>query len=65
MVSSKSRLYEEHPDWCLHVPGRARQKGRNQLVLDMGRQDVRDYLYEAIAAILSKAPNHILMHLSI
>jgi alpha-galactosidase len=55
MVSAKSELYKKHPDWCLHVPGRARQTGRNQLVLDMGRQDVCDYLYDAISNILSTA----------
>ena len=22
MISPKSKLYEEHPDWCIHVPGR-------------------------------------------
>ncbi len=27
MVSEKSMLYRDHPDWCLHVPGRPRQIG--------------------------------------
>lgn len=55
MVSADSELYRKHPDWCLHVPGRPRQTGRNQLVLDMGRKDVRDYLFDAISNILQKA----------
>jgi alpha-galactosidase len=43
-----------HPDWCLHVPGRPRQLGRNQMVLDFSRQEVRDHIYNALAAILSR-----------
>jgi alpha-galactosidase len=54
MVSPKSRLYEQHPDWCLHVPGRDRNEMRNQLVLDMGRAEVRDYLFKAISKVLEE-----------
>ena len=55
MVSEKSRLYEAHPDWCLQVPGRAPSRGRSQLVLDLSREDVRDYLFQCISDILSSA----------
>lgn len=56
MVSPDSELYRAHPDWCLHVPGRRRTTGRNQLVLDLSRQDVQDYLISAVAAVLESAP---------
>eukprot|EP00505_MAST-04D_sp_SCG-Rhode-Island_P002002 Stramenopile-MAST_4_protein_2002 len=55
MVSTDSELYRTHPDWCLHVPGRPSQRGRNQLVLDMGRKDVRSYLLKKISKILESA----------
>lgn len=55
MVSENSNLFSSHPDWYLHVPGRPRQIGRNQMVLDLSRRDVRDYLYNSIASILSSA----------
>jgi alpha-galactosidase len=55
MVSTDSELYRAHPDWCLHVPGRPSQRGRNQLVLDMGRADVRAYLLKKISKILKSA----------
>ena len=55
MISVNSKLYQQHPDWCLHVPGRPMQRGRNQLVLNMGRTDVRDYLYKCISKIIEKA----------
>jgi alpha-galactosidase len=56
MVSPKSELYALHPDWCLHVPGRPRSEGRHQLVLDLCRPEVRDYIVEAVSSILRSAP---------
>lgn len=55
MVSEKSRLYEAHPDWCLRVPGRELSRGRGQLVLDLSREDVQDYLFSCLSEILSGA----------
>ena len=55
MVSTNSNLYRQHPDWCLHVPGLAKQIGRNQLVLDLSRKEVREYLYESLHNLLSSA----------
>jgi alpha-galactosidase len=55
MVSEDSSLHSMHPDWYLRVPGRPRQIGRNQFVLDLSRKEVRDYLFEAIRIILSNA----------
>lgn len=56
MVSRDSDLYRNHPDWCIHVPDRPRTLGRNQLVLDLSRQEVRDYLIKALSDVLSSAP---------
>lgn len=53
MVSPDSDLYRAHPDWCLHVPGRYRTQGRNQLVLDLSREDVCDYIVDSLSSILS------------
>ena len=55
MVSEKSRLYAEHPDWCLHVSGRPVIRGRYQLVLDLSRQEVCDFIVDFIERILSNA----------
>lgn len=52
MVSEDSHLYRTHPDWAVKLPGRAPNRGRFQLVLDMSREDVRSYLYESLCAIL-------------
>jgi alpha-galactosidase len=45
MVNSDSDLYRQHPDWVLNFAGRPRTEGRNQLVLNLARQDVRDYVF--------------------
>ncbi len=55
MVSEDSDLYRAHPDWCLKVPGRPMSRGRNQLVLDLSRKDVCDYLIDSINSILQDA----------
>ncbi len=57
MVNEDSDLYRAHPDWAFSAPNRNPMMGRNQLVLDMSRQEVVDYLYEAIAKLLRE--NHI------
>ncbi|MDU2238984.1 MAG: alpha-galactosidase [Paenibacillus sp.] len=56
MVSPDSDLYRAHPDWCLHVPERRRTEARDQLVLDMSRSDVRQYLYDRLSDIFSTVP---------
>lgn len=56
MISEDSQLYRQHPDWCLHVPGRLRSSGRDQFVLDLSRKDVRDAVVEMVAGVLSSAP---------
>ena len=52
MVCRGTKLYEEHPEWVLSAPGRTPATGRSQLVLDMGRKDVVDYLYGIFSALL-------------
>jgi alpha-galactosidase len=56
MVSPDSRLYREHPDWCLHVKDRRRTEIRNQLVLDLSRAEVRDAVIEMVSAVLKEVP---------
>ena len=55
MVNPDSDLYREHPDWCLHVPGREPSLGRNQLVLDYSRPEVVDHIHGMIAKILRES----------
>lgn len=56
MISEISTLYTVHPEWVLKAPNRKPNKSRSQLVLDLSREDVVEYLYEKISGILSSAP---------
>ncbi|MGD7043116.1 alpha-galactosidase [Jeotgalibacillus proteolyticus] len=55
MVSQKSRLYQQHPDWVLKAPHRPHTRGRNQMVLDLGKTEVQDYIIEAISRVLRES----------
>lgn len=55
MISPDSDLYRAHPDWCLHLDGRARVEMRNQLILDLSRREVQDYIIESVSAVLESA----------
>ena len=55
MVSEDSDLFRNHPDWAIRIPERNPILSRSQLVLDMTRAEVRDYLYNALSAILNSA----------
>jgi alpha-galactosidase len=54
MVNPDSELYRKHPDWVLNFPGRPRSEGRNQLVLNLARPEVRDYLLGFLDKLLSE-----------
>jgi len=55
MVSPDSELYRAHPDWAIHTPGIAPALGRNQLVLDLTRDEVADTLIGAMSRLFSSA----------
>lgn len=54
MVNPNSDLYRKHPDWVLNFPGRPRTEGRNQLVLNLARPDVRAYVYGFLDKLLTE-----------
>ena len=55
MISPDSDLYRAHPDWAIQIPGRTPVKSRAQLVLDLSRDEVVEYVYGRISAILKSA----------
>lgn len=54
-VNPDSDLYRAHPDWAIQIPGRTPALGRNQLVLDLTKPEVRDYIVESVDQVLSSA----------
>lgn len=53
MVSEDSDLYRAHPDWAVGKLGNEPSRSRNQLVLDMTRKEVVDYVFEAVSKVLA------------
>lgn len=56
-VSEESRLYREHPEWTIQIPGRSPVRSRYQLILDMSNPAVVEYLYCEMSKLLKE--NHI------
>ena len=56
MVNPDSDLYRAHPDWALQMAGRPMVVGRNQLVLDLSRDEVAQYLFGRLDALLGEYP---------
>jgi alpha-galactosidase len=56
MVNPDSDLYREHPDWILSAGGRLPLLERHQLVLDLTRPEVHEFLFERVHALLSAYP---------
>lgn len=54
MVNPDSDLYRAHPDWVYHFPSRPRTELRNQLVLNLGRADVREFVWSTLHGLLTR-----------
>jgi alpha-galactosidase len=54
MVNPDSELYRAHPDWVIHFPTRERTEGRHQLILNIARTDVQEYLIGVLDRLLSE-----------
>ena len=55
MVNPDSDLYRAHPDWAVTTPGKKPCLGRNQLLLDLTRPEVRDYIVENVSRVIDEA----------
>ena len=53
MVNPDSDLYRAHPDWALTTEGYDAPLGRNQLVLDLGQQQVFEHILGALDRLLA------------
>ncbi|MDH6364279.1 alpha-galactosidase [Enterococcus sp. PF1-24] len=56
MISEESQLFAAHPDWHLHVAGYPSSLGRNQLILDFSREEVRAGVLSQLTKILDSVP---------
>ncbi len=56
MVNPDSDLYRAHPDWALQANPAPAVLARHQLVLDLTRPEVQDYLFERLDSLLTEYP---------
>ena len=54
MISEKSRLFEEHPDFAFRIPGRKPVMSRSQLNLDFSRKEVVDCILEQMFKVFDQ-----------
>jgi alpha-galactosidase len=48
MVNPDSDLYRQHPDWVINFPDRPRSELRDQLILNLARNDVKEHLFSVL-----------------
>ncbi|MCL2730717.1 MAG: alpha-galactosidase [Actinomycetia bacterium] len=53
-ISPASRLYAEHPEWVYRIDGRPATLVREQLLLDLGRQDVQEFVTGTLDRLLTR-----------
>ena len=53
MVNPDSDLYREHPDWVYNFPNRPKSESRNQLVLNLAKEEVKEHLFGVLDGLLS------------
>jgi alpha-galactosidase len=53
MVNPDSDLYRKHPEWAINFPGRPRTEARNQLLLNLARPDVTEYVFHWLDDLVS------------
>jgi len=54
MVNPDSDLYRAHPDWVINFPGRPRSELRNQLNLNLAREDVKEHIFNVLDKLASE-----------
>ncbi|MFC6645513.1 alpha-galactosidase [Granulicella cerasi] len=52
MVNPDSNLYRQHPEWVMQFPGRQGTLARNQLVLNLARDDVKEFTFRWLDKLL-------------
>lgn len=57
MVNPKSELYKAHPDWVVNLRDKKPREGRNQLILDLSRPEVRDFIVKSMDDMLTQNPD--------
>ena len=55
MISPDSDLYRNHPEYAMEVPGRKPTLWRNELMLDLTKEEVKEFVFKTICDIIDDA----------
>ena len=54
MISEDSKLYREHPEYAVQIPGKAHAEGRNQLLLDLTQPEVQNRILADMSDVFTR-----------
>ncbi len=54
MVNPDSDLYRQHPEWAMQFPNREHTEERNQLMLNLARPDVKEWMFHWLDKLVSE-----------
>ena len=54
MVNPDSDLYRQHPEWAMQFPGRQHTEMRQQLMLNLARPDVKEWMFNWLDKLVSE-----------
>ncbi len=54
MVNPDSDLYRQHPEWAMQFPNREHSEERNQLMLNLARPDVKEWMFNWLDKLVSE-----------
>ena len=54
MVNPDSDLYRQHPEWAMQFPNRQHTEMRNQLMLNLARPDVKEWMFQWLDKLVSE-----------
>ena len=54
MVNPDSDLYRQHPEWAMQFPNREHTEERNQLMLNLARPDVKEWMFNWLDKLVSE-----------
>ncbi len=55
MFNRHSKLYEQHPEWSIAIPGAHQSEGRKQRILDLANPEVVSYITKKMTEVFSSA----------
>lgn len=51
MVNEDSNCYRNHTDWAVKIPGKPHSEGRNQIILDLSKAEVQEFIINEMSTV--------------